>query len=102
MDNPKAMAPLIVPEHPQIPLSTKLNLKLVTWNKSIKTHIPYTETNLPTTTTINSNIIKLQLKATWKQWTAVRPKYTKTKASAKALKTLLKIEDSSLAWKDKL
>ena len=66
MDDPKAIAPLIVPEQLQIPLSTKLNLKFDTWNKSINIHMPKTETNLPHITTHNSNSIKLQLKATWK------------------------------------
>ena len=66
IDNPKAIAPLIVPEQLQIPLSTKLNLKLDTWNKSIRIQMPKTETNLPHITTHNSNNIKLQLKATWK------------------------------------
>ena len=66
IDNPKAIAPLIVPEQLQIPRSTKLNLKFDTWNKSISIHIPKTETNLPHITTHNSKNIKLQLKATWK------------------------------------
>ena len=64
IDNPKAIAPLIVPEQLQIPLSTKLNLKFETWNKSMRMQIPNTDTNLPHITTHNSKSMKLQLKAT--------------------------------------
>ena len=40
IDNPKAIAPLIVPEQAEIPFSVNDNLKLSAPNKYIRKHIP--------------------------------------------------------------